>query len=60
MSLALSNIYRQPIRDYSSKVANSVYDILPDLGEYNASTDFIKVALFSITDQEQIQQQMKT
>ncbi|CAC5390833.1 unnamed protein product [Mytilus coruscus] len=32
MPLALSNIYRHPIRVYSSKVANSVYDILPDLG----------------------------
>ncbi|CAC5393377.1 unnamed protein product [Mytilus coruscus] len=50
--LALSNIYRHPIRVYSRKVANSVYDILPDLGENNSSTDFIKVALFSITGQE--------
>ncbi|CAC5405758.1 OTUD3 [Mytilus coruscus] len=45
MPLALSNIYRHPIRVYSSKVANSVYNILPGLGEYNSSTDFIKVAL---------------
>lgn len=52
MPLALSNIYRHPIRVYSSKVANSVYDILPDLGENSSSTDFIKVALFSITGQE--------
>ncbi|CAG2225235.1 OTUD3 [Mytilus edulis] len=42
MHLALSNMYRHPIRVYSSKVTNSMYDILPDLGEYSTSTDFIK------------------
>jgi hypothetical protein len=31
MPLAIANLYKQPIRIYSSMVSNSVYDIYPDL-----------------------------
>jgi hypothetical protein len=52
MPLAIANLYKQPIRIYSSMVSNSVYDIYPDLQDADNSLEFIKVALFAITGQE--------
>jgi hypothetical protein len=52
MPLAIANLYKRPIRIYSSMVSNSVYDIYPDLQDADNSLEFIKVALFAITGQE--------
>lgn len=49
MPLAIANLYKRPIRIYSSMVSNSVYDIYPDLQDADNSLEFIKVALFAIT-----------
>jgi len=49
--LALANIYKTPVRIYSSRVENPVYDIQPDLNE-DTTEKFIKIACVAMRGQE--------
>lgn len=52
LPLAVANLYKRQLRVYSSRIANSVYDIVPDLSENMPAVEPIKVALFSVFGQE--------
>jgi hypothetical protein len=52
LPLAVANLYKRQLRVYSSRIANSVYDIVPDLSENMPAVEPIKVTLFSIFGQE--------
>lgn len=52
LPLAVANLYKRQLRIYSSRIANSVDDIVPDLSENISAVEPIKVKLFSIFGQE--------